>query len=748
MALFKKQKQTAEKIEETSVKKRSRFTVFDTLNFYTKLWAEWKEHDDLPSEALGLGKFYYTPESIITDNGIKKMYFIEEFPLEMPRYFLSDLRDELVQTAYTFNMTNKANTKVSLNIIQNADFFNLDFSNYRIRGVWASFTRQYEKVKKELDDTMDLKNALSTDKYSEQVVKKVNSFLHIKEAKENKSSFYKTKVVLELVCRDRNLGLANDALKDSEKTLIGFFKSNDIRAKRTFLDAHNYQKNYTPAGTETKSLIRKKYKGDVWSDDTLTSFVVPEHGVIGDDDGIPFGVDLINGETISFNLKKGSDSRNVLVTAAAGEGKSYFVKMLVTFMLGDNETDVVVFDYEGSDYKNLGIIADAKNISMNGVYVNTMVIPKPIGIEEIDKEAKQLAIDTTTTVFDVLADPINGMTSRQKAIFSDMMATSYAKNGVGMQRETWTNSEGLNYFKLYSVLVNDFIAGDNKTPIENHTIEELKDFRNVLKPYFEEDGIYSNWFRTPISFNEFLDSGTVIFNFGMGGKTEILKDKRQIILSQLYASHLTSLKAAYNRSQGKFTAVIIEELNRYLEQPFSSSIIKAFTTGGRKLGLINYLITNDPSTLVAGSDIDSPLLQENLSAIMTQIKTVCLGAMPERDMDNLIDIFNLEKSTPFLMELANVYEQGIESGGYKHSFYVKRGGESTVLQAISNDELSGLDLYTTNVNRINPELRSGIVHGKNDLMLGLQEAYNQDGEWDKEGLSYTDRTGKEIKKIL
>lgn len=746
MALFKKNKKTTDKMAESSVKNRSKFTLFDTLNFYTKLLAEWSEHDDLPTEPLGLGRFYYTPESIITENGIKKMYFLHEFPLEMPRYFLSDLRDEIAKTTYNFNIANNSNTKVSLNIIEDAEYFNLDFGNFKIKGVWASFTRQYEKVSKDLDENMELKNALKSDKYSKQVVKKVNSFLHIKEAKDNKASFYKTKVIVEIVCRDSNIALANDALKDAEKTLKSFFIANDIKAKRTFLDAHNYQKNYTPAGSETKSLMRKKYKGDVWSDDTLTSFVVPEHGVIGDNDGIPFGVDVINGETISFNMKKGTDGRTALVTASSGEGKSFFCKMLFTFYSAEPDVDVIAFDYEGSEYKKLGYIAEAKNISMNGAYVNTMVIPKPTGDFEIDQEAKQRAIETTTTVFDVLADPKNGMNTKQKAIFSDMIAEAYSEAGVGTDMETWENSENLNYFKLYDVLVSSFINGNNTTAAENHTLEELKDFRNVLKPYFEQNGIFSQWFKHPISFNDFIDTKVVIFNFGMGGRAEIMTDERQITLAQLYAAHLTTLKASYNSPKGRFTAVFVEEMQRYLEQPYSGLIIKSFVTGGRKLGLINFLITNDPSGLVSGSDLDSPLVKDNLSAVMSNINMLCIGAIPERDMYNLIDLFGLEKSQAFLMELAKVKENEVSSGGYKHTFYVRYRGESTILKAISNPALDELELYTTDVNSINKNLRTTSELSNDDLMLGIQSAFKQDGEWDKQGLTYTDIQGVEIKK--
>lgn len=748
MALFKKNKNTTEKMAETSVKRRGKFTFFDTLNFYTKLLAEYREHDDLPQESLGIGRFYYTPESIFTDNGVKKMFFIQEFPLEMPRYFLSDLRDEISQTIYNFNVSNKSNTKVSVNIIQDASHFNLDFGNYKIKGVWASFTRQYERVSRELEEDVDLKNALKTDKYSQQVVKKVKSFLHIKDAKENKASFFKTKVIIEIVCRDSNLSHANEALKDAEKTMRGFFIANDIRAKRTFLDAHNYQKNYTPAGNEKNSLIRRKFKGDVWSDDTLTSFVIPEHGVVGDSSGVPFGVDVINGETISFDLKNDSASRTVLVTASSGEGKSFFCKMLTTFYVADPDVDVVCFDYEGSEYQKLGYLGDAINVSMNGSYVNTMVIPQLTGDYEVDSVAKQRAIETTTTVFNVLADPKEGMTTKQKAIFSDMMSEAYSMVGVGTEMGTWVNSEKLNYFKLYDVLVNTFILGKNKTAIENHTLEELKDFRNVLKPYFEEGGIYSQWFEKPISFNDFINAKFIIFNFGMGGKAEIMVDERQITLSQLYGAHLTTLKASHNKTKGKFTAVFVEEMQRYLEQPFSGQIIKSFVTGGRKIGMINFLITNDPSGLVGGSDLDSPLVKENLSAVMSNINMQCIGAIPERDMYNLIDLFGLEKSETFLMELAKIREGEVRSGGYKHAFFVRYKGENTVLKAISNPALNDLELYETNVNKTNRSLRTTSKKSEKEITLGIEQAFKQDGEWDASGKTYTDTSGIEITKEI
>ncbi len=749
MGIFKGKKSITDTYEETSVKKRSRFGPLATLDFYTSWLAEFNEHDDLPDKSLSTGNFYYTAESIMTNNGIKKMFFIKELPYEMSRYFISDLRDEIERDIARYNIAHDSESNVSLNLVVDGTFFNLNLGDRRIKGVWNSFTRQYKRLEGELANR-DISDALKSDRYQQNVVRKVQSFLHIQEAQERNASFYKTKLALEIVAKDDTLGRANDALKVAEQTLASFCLKYDIAFNRTFLDAHNYQRSYSPSASEDKTFIRKKYPGDVWSDDTISSFTIPEHGTVGDEYGTPFGIDIFSGEPVSFDMSKDSNAKTVLLAAGTGEGKSYMAKMNYTFTLPDKKYETIVFDYEGSEYLSLGFVADANIIGMGGTsgsYVNTMVIADPVGVDELDMEAKKNAIEMTTTVFNVLADPNTGMNVEQMAIFSDLLTRCYAKVGVGEQPETWGKSNDLNYFVIYDTLVQEFMLGSNTTAMENHGEKALKNFRNVLKPYFEENGIFSSWFQTPVSINEFMQNRHNIFNFGMGGKSEVLQDSRAVVLKQLFAAHLTLMKAARNRAKGIHTVVYLEELQRYLEQPFSGQIVKSFVSGGRKLGLINYLITNDPSGLVSGADIDSPLVRDNVSAIVSGITMMIIGALYQNDMDGLIDTFGLDKAEGYLQHLVNVKENNIVQGGYKHVFFIKYKGQSTLVKTVINPLLNELPLYTTDVNPNDTKLRTAEYMSESDIESNINAAFTSDGEWDKQGLSFKERGGATIDKV-
>lgn len=746
MGIFNKKKSVNNRYAETTAKDRTGWNPLATLDFYTKLLAEYLDKSSTPDKTLGNGEFFYTSDAIFTKNGVKKVFFINEMPLTIPRYFISDLRDSVYRAISQYNSNNRLNSKVSVTLLIEGQHFPFEFSDYRIAGVWQSFTRQYERVADKVGD-MELKDALNTDKYSDNVVRKVNSFLHLKEAKARHASFYRTKLAIELVVVDDTSGLALDSLKIAEKAVADFFTENALSYKRLFLDPHNYYKNYSPTSNSAKTLMRKKYEGAVYSDDTITSFTAPNHGIIGDKRGIPFGVDMFIGEPIFIDFLEDKNAKNILIAAGTGEGKSFRAKDNFVFTTAQPEYQTIAFDYEGTEYTGVGYICDSQNIRMKGMYVDTLDIPDAVGDEELDSERWDRCKEITKSVFDVLCNPQTGMTNRQQAIFSDLMAEVYGNVGVGEDVETWSRAKGLTYYMLYDILVNKYIHGENSTARENHTEAELKDFRNTLKPYFEEGGLYASWFKYNISIEDFLEAESVIFNFGMGTKSEIMTDERSIILQQLFASHLTILKASRNKANGILTAVYIEEMQRYLNQPYSAKIVGTLVSGGRKLGLINYLLTNDPSGLLMAGDMDSPLIKENVSAIVSGITMVCIGALYEKDMIGLIDQFGLEKSFGYLRKLVEVKESNIRSGGYKYAFFMNHRGKATLVKSISSPALEGLDIYETDVNPLNNGLRSGKAVGSDSLDSGINKAFKKDGEWDEEGRKFTSPDGVVIEKL-
>src|SRR5699024_5088302 len=129
-----------------------------------------------------------------------------------------------------------------------------------------------------------------------------------------------------------------------------------------------------------------------------------------------------------------------LLTARAGEGKSNFAKMLYTFYPADPKYSTVVFDYEGAEYKPLAQVNDAHIVSLSkssGKFVNTMVIGRVTGDEEIDVELKTEAQTSTVRVFNLLVDAEDGMTSEQVSVLSHAIKEVYIDFGVTEERDSW-----------------------------------------------------------------------------------------------------------------------------------------------------------------------------------------------------------------------------------------------------------------------------------------------------------------------
>lgn len=242
--------------------KLGKFKMFDTLNLYTRLMAEYLTGGaiDVPDRTVEDGKFYYSTNRIFTQKGVKKMFFLHDLPDELVRGFVTDIREEVQKVVRTYNATHALNENVNIGLLIDGEHYDLDLSNRRVQGRWKHFTNQYDIVQKKAG-AKTLEDELKSDKYSDSVRRKVSSFLYIKEAKEEEdSSFYKTKVILEFVAT------SNDVLEEAEKAFQAYVFRHRIRPRTVFIQTNEYQKSYTPMGSKMNSLLRRMNEGDVWAD--------------------------------------------------------------------------------------------------------------------------------------------------------------------------------------------------------------------------------------------------------------------------------------------------------------------------------------------------------------------------------------------------------------------------------------------------------------------------------------------------
>lgn len=687
-----KERTKKDKMHETEKVGIKGIGFFSSLNLYTRLLAEKVTggRTDIPTDPLEDGKFYYSTNRIYTQKSVKKMYFLHDLPQEIHRGFVSDIRAEVARVVRGYNATHGLNERVSVNLIVDGENYDLDLSSKRTQGRWKYFTDEYERVQRKMGNRT-LQDELKSDKYSDDVRHKVNSFLYIKEAKEvHDSSFFKTKVILEFIAT------SDDVLDEAERMLRSFNFRNRIQEKEVFIQTNEYQKAYTPMGVVRNNLLRKMHVGDVWTDDIISSFSVSTHGKVGDNTGIYHGVDVQSRNVLAIDMSKGSDAQNILLTAGTGEGKSNYAKMLYTFFMPLPDTyRTIVFDYKGNEYTRLGKLAGASVVSMaggEGRYVNTMVIGDLTGDPEVDRNLKIEAIEATERVFHLLVDENHGMNRQELALFGDCLNEVYLHFGVTEDPSTWHYSKRCTFFNVYVKLLE---MRKNTDVISEYGVDVINDFILTLKPYFEKGGIRTHWFREPISIQEIMDNKHLIFSFGMEGKDESMIDEKQLALRQMFASYLTMLLAGKNKANGLRTVLFLEELQRYLKQRYSGEIVAGIASGGRSLGMIVYYITNAPTELMLMAEGTNEHVEANASTIMSNITTTIIGALWKNDIDNLINQFGLQNSRTVLYQLASIKENNKKMDDLKYCFHVKYKGQSTIVRMLSHPDLEDLPLYTT-----------------------------------------------------
>lgn len=745
--IFKPKQVETESYTQVGMKGRKITKNVGALSFYTGLINQYYTHDDIPEQTLGNGDFYYTAESIMTRKGVKKPFVVVMMPEEMDRGWVSDIRLQVDEAITAFKLKTGIESTVSINLVEDMVLYNLHLDSVRSRGRWVSFARQYERVADSLEDKT-LEDELKTDKHSAGVRRKVKSFLHIKMARDYyRAAFYKTTTFLEVQSIADDLYQANDALKEAEKTLKGFCLDNGIKVKRLFMDAHNYYKNYGPTSSYNDNiLLRRKFTGSVYSDDTLSSPLVPEHGKVGDETGVYHGIDVRSREVVVFDLATGSGAKNWLVTAATGEGKSRAMKTLLSFYAIDPKYQTVIFDYEGTEYAALGKVTDAATVgigSTRGAYVNTMVVTEPTGDPDVDSGRLSNAKDMTSKVFDILFDEEEGMTNKERPIFSYILSKVYEDAGINEEQpEFWhIRSADLTFYSIYEKLRTIMEDRRDEQFFKDFYIDDIRDFYNVIRMYFAKGEIANSWFKEPISLVEFLNTRDVIFNFEMGGVSEEAVDTKQLAIRQLFASHLTNLKSMYNKQKGIRTVVVIEEAQRYLKQKNSSQIINTFITGGRKNGLVLYLVTNAPEELIMAAQGYSHLAEKNMAGILRNINNLLIGALSSASMEMLIDSFpELINSRDVLMELAKIKENAKKDAPLKHCFYVKKDDQKTVVKFMVHPAFDKSPLYYAAPSEFNKNLMTAEAIDEDTLNSQIQQASEEDRM--NSGMSYKQKVEK------
>lgn len=420
-------------------------------------------------------------------------------------------------------------------------------------------------------------------------------------------------------------GKRGEDFDDSVKLIEGYARHIGITLQRVLYDIPDVLRFFSPFGRTQNKKVLDSLPTQVLTDEILARYSVYNQGTLGVR-GICFGTDVYSKFPVLKVVKPRDDTaENWLITAETGGGKSHAIKDKIIQLLGLNYNGTIM-DIEGFEYIPIAnyVSKNSKVIVINmaegsGNYFDPVEIPEETGIEEIDDDAKNMAINFTLSIFKTLLGKAYLEDIWVDTVINDAVSEMYKAAGVTEERSSWVNSQGSTLFDIYHMF---FTLKDNQFRKDASYTSALEKCIAITSKYFDPDGTRASVFKERVMVGDVIDADLVICSFGMAGKSPQSIDEIQLALMQLGAAQLSHQRSIYSKSQGKFNFKVWEEFQRWGKFPDSDKTIGVAVTGGRKLGDVNIIITNDVGQI----------LREDNFGILANISSFLIGAIADEQV--------------------------------------------------------------------------------------------------------------------
>lgn len=392
------------------------------------------------------------------------------------------------------------------------------------------------------------------------------------------------------------------------------------RVEDNFFD---YIKAFSPFVMEMNMNVIKGVGSNTIPDEQLARFSTYDQGKIGRG-GIIFGNDIYSGFPVYKLFKKNSvDAENILISAETGGGKSFLVKFLLLQLIAFPEYNGTINDIEGFEYIPFaGFVARLSDVVVlnmaegQGNYYDPFEITLT-GNAKLDKDMFSFCKSFTSSTFRVLVGSnLIEENVWAKKIINNAISKAYTDLGVSIDDiSTWSNTKGYDLFYVYSkfkYLYQECIDLSNIKDINSLELHEryklnpgyidtldvvVAKLSEYFEP-FENGGIRSDVFRHKVSLSDIANAKLVVNSFGLAGKSADTIDTTQLALSQISAANISHIRSIFSKAQGKYNFKVWEEFQRWGSMKDSVNTIKTAITGGRKLGDINFILTNSIKELL------------------------------------------------------------------------------------------------------------------------------------------------------
>lgn len=510
----------------------------------------------------------------------------------------------------------------------------------------------------------------------------------------------------EYRCHAIVMGIRGEDFDESLEKIEQFCTRNGITVNRVVQHLADFTAAFSPFSMDHSRKAFGRVGKNVLSDEIIARFTGYDQGRIGTH-GSYIARDVSSGYPILYKFRENDvDAENFVVIAETGGGKSFFVKNLLNELMKYSRVRLTINDVEGDEYTPLvSFYANHDSCLIlnmaegQGSYFDPVEIMSS-GDLAIDAEngTYGLGVNYTLSYLSALMGSHLHTYQWAESILKNAISVVYRDAGVlGDDAHTWKNSKGLTLYSVYQVIKDGHEAlragaamGDYRASDEDY-IKSLTFVRAQLAEYFEPNGSRASVFSNRVSTEDVANARVVLCSFGMKSKATVMVDEVQLQLSQLSAASIHHVRSLTCKREGKFNVTVWEELQRWAEFPSAAGILGTAITGGRKMGDINLIISNQPSMFMdAGSKLK----------IFENVQSVAIGAIRDANVRNEIaDKLSIGYLKDELTMLATATSKTSEDGAespYKRAFVIKLStGEVTLGKVALPDGIAQSELFKT-----------------------------------------------------
>ena len=646
-----------------------------------------------PSKHLGNSNIRIGFSNISSDTQISKYFLIRQFPDYLQTRLFDSIRRVCIRNG----------VKINFYIYGGPYKINWDSAEMRNKmTVWKRYTEENSGA----SNVFEYRTQRTTDLAKKRIIL---STKYWNDAELNqKRSLIRAAFLIEVTGANDDESILN--MMDAIQSLKEFCSQRDIKLRELKINMIDWLQCLGPLCLREKKEISNRLPYKVLTDDLLSNFNSYKQGRIGVT-GIPLGMDIESNVPVLRKIKADPDAaENWLVSAGTGGGKSYWTKVLLTFLLADDFV-VTVMDYEGDEYSNIAAYIrecnknDVKVISMgkgSTTYFDPCEIPRLTGDAEVDKELKEQATNYILAIFRVIVAGLDeNLNIWEEKVISTAIRRMYESAGVTSDISTWHRSKGLRLSMVYEEL--KYIVESKElvdSDADNVQHKAAVKIVNAASIYFEEGESKSGAFKNPMSADELYEAKFIVFSFGMRGAGDSTMDPTLLALKQLSVASVTIQISNYCKYvRHCFNVKVWEEYQRWSQASGSAEIISNAMTGGRKRGDVNFIITNDLANIIDDNNEVSKKLRQN-------IQNFAIGKIPDRCVrEQFCNMFDLKDCLLALDKIAKAHSSDDLAGSnkgtgnrYKHSFcLIMDNGKKAVVKAMIPPSLARSDLFKTGV---------------------------------------------------